>query len=368
MSLLLDEPPLVVQPSLVRALGLPEAVVLQQLHYWLQRATAQQGGCMWVYKTYDEWAYETGLTAKAARGALDRLRKADVVITATNPNDSRDRTLWWRIDHDRLPPGRPPAPRGSLPDREGSSAGVPSLLSEANGSTETTKTETTNRENTPVNLDSHEGEVSSSKLRLVTAGEAERLTSFKNGSDGSVGLVGGDAVMNGGSGGSCVSRAVRYRSKKVPPATVESAVRLLGVFTEVTGRKASPWTRAGEPSSDLKQVIGALLSRDAGEEDWERAVRNSAVAPPSFVEGPLKQLGHVFGEKAAGWALANEGVPAAESPRDRALREKQEVADVDRAAMQRVRRKFDAAEKRKAERDVVEVGSVNGMRELRDGR
>ena len=34
--LLIDEYPLVVQPSLAALVGINEAIILQQIHYWLQ--------------------------------------------------------------------------------------------------------------------------------------------------------------------------------------------------------------------------------------------------------------------------------------------------------------------------------------------
>jgi hypothetical protein len=113
VTLLLDESPVFVQPSLVRRLGLLEAAIVQQLHYWSQRATRTHEGHVYVYKTYQDWSDEIGVSAKAARGAMDRLRKEGVVVGIQNPTDARDRTLWWRIDHDVLESGAPNAPEGS---------------------------------------------------------------------------------------------------------------------------------------------------------------------------------------------------------------------------------------------------------------
>lgn len=134
-NLVLDEYPIVIQASLVRRLGIAEAALVQQLHYWSGRATRTHDGHTWVYKTYADWSQEIGLSTKACRGALDKLRRAGVVIAVENPTDARDHTLWWRIDYDVLGEGSQSAPQGSPTAREGiSRAGVP-------GSTETTSTE-----------------------------------------------------------------------------------------------------------------------------------------------------------------------------------------------------------------------------------
>jgi hypothetical protein len=121
-DLLLNEPPLIVFPSLVRRLGLVEAALVQQLHYWSQRATRTHDGFVWVYKTYQDWSDEIGVSAKAARGALDRLRRDGLVVAIQNPTDLRDRTLWWRVDHDVLESGAPSDPGGGQTDPGGAPA------------------------------------------------------------------------------------------------------------------------------------------------------------------------------------------------------------------------------------------------------
>jgi hypothetical protein len=124
-NLLLDERPVVVQPSLVRLYGIAAAAILQQLHYWSKRSTNLHDGHAWVYKTYQDWSDETGMSPKAVRGALDRLRSEHVVVDIESPTDPRDRTRWWRIDRDALTAstegGRPSAPEGRPSAPEASS-------------------------------------------------------------------------------------------------------------------------------------------------------------------------------------------------------------------------------------------------------
>jgi hypothetical protein len=141
VTLLLDEPPVLVQPSLVRRLGLLEAAIVQQLHYWSARATRSHDGHAYVYKTYQDWSAEIGVSAKQARGALDRLRKDGVAVAIQNPTDPRDRTLWWRIDHAVLESGGPSAPTGRSPSDE---EGVPSApAGSSNAGASEGRTETT---------------------------------------------------------------------------------------------------------------------------------------------------------------------------------------------------------------------------------
>ena len=53
-SLLLNEYPLIVLPSLAVKLGLNEAILLQQLHYWLQKTDFIKNNKKWVYYTYED--------------------------------------------------------------------------------------------------------------------------------------------------------------------------------------------------------------------------------------------------------------------------------------------------------------------------
>jgi DNA-binding Lrp family transcriptional regulator len=97
-ALLLDEPCLVIQPVLVRALGhVLDAAVLQQLHYWMQRAQSRHEGFTWVWKTYEEWSDEIGVTPKQVRTAIERL-EARGVVRSCQP-ESWNRRKWYRVDY-----------------------------------------------------------------------------------------------------------------------------------------------------------------------------------------------------------------------------------------------------------------------------
>lgn len=54
-TLLLQERPLIVLPQLACAVGLNEAIVLQQLHYWLVEGGTTHEGCRWAYNSYEQW-------------------------------------------------------------------------------------------------------------------------------------------------------------------------------------------------------------------------------------------------------------------------------------------------------------------------
>lgn len=56
-SLLINESPLQILPSLALRVGLGEAIILQQIHYWINPKFNKNlfEGRHWVYNTYDQW-------------------------------------------------------------------------------------------------------------------------------------------------------------------------------------------------------------------------------------------------------------------------------------------------------------------------
>ncbi len=119
-KLLINEPPLQVLPSLAVAIGLNEALFLQQLHYWLT-ATArykphyreyENVNRPWIYNTYhikkDE--KETGWQAnfpfwsvRTIKRIVSSLKEKELIIVTDKFNTaSSNRTLWYTIDYDKL--------------------------------------------------------------------------------------------------------------------------------------------------------------------------------------------------------------------------------------------------------------------------
>lgn len=99
--LLLDEPVLVVQRSLVRVLGGHDlALFLQQVHY---RSTVDcpDGGDCWAVMSNEEWMEEVVLSKRQLERVLRTLGRMGVLESRSGPG-SWDQTRWRRVDHDRL--------------------------------------------------------------------------------------------------------------------------------------------------------------------------------------------------------------------------------------------------------------------------
>ncbi|MEH7159381.1 hypothetical protein [Neobacillus drentensis] len=54
-KLLFQENPVMIIPSLAVKIGLNEAVILQQTHFWLTLSKHVIKGNRWVYNTYSDW-------------------------------------------------------------------------------------------------------------------------------------------------------------------------------------------------------------------------------------------------------------------------------------------------------------------------
>ncbi len=103
-KLLIDENPLVVLPSLAEAIGLSDAIFLQQLHYWLERSGHERDGRRWIYNTYADWARQfPWWNPGSIRRIIGRLRKRGIVLVTDVYNRSPiDKTLWYTLDYEAL--------------------------------------------------------------------------------------------------------------------------------------------------------------------------------------------------------------------------------------------------------------------------
>ncbi len=79
-------------------------LILSQLHYWTSddrngqtRLRMYRDSFWWLAKKYQDFAEETGLTARQVRSAVDRLREQGVIQTSTFRFDGL-RTLHLRFD------------------------------------------------------------------------------------------------------------------------------------------------------------------------------------------------------------------------------------------------------------------------------
>lgn len=100
---LVDEHPLLVLPSLATALGLNEALLLQQLHFMLQTSSHVHEGRRWVYNTYDQWQQVFPFwKPRMLRTILTDLEKLHLLLSRNFNKSPADRTKWYTIEYEQL--------------------------------------------------------------------------------------------------------------------------------------------------------------------------------------------------------------------------------------------------------------------------
>ena len=151
MSLLLKVKPLVISPVLACRIGLNEAIVLQQICYWLEDTTSgvDHDGRRWVYNTIDEWTEQFPFwSEKTVKRALSSLRGMGLIYVEQLKKTQHDRTNFYAINHaspllsdgDNLTPSK----RAIRPARKGQSVPMDKVnLNPSTGSTWAALTENT---------------------------------------------------------------------------------------------------------------------------------------------------------------------------------------------------------------------------------
>ncbi|MBK5146031.1 conserved phage C-terminal domain-containing protein [Budviciaceae bacterium BWR-B9] len=103
MSLLLNSRPIIVIPELAVKIGLPEAVLLQQVHYWLTDTTSgiDHDGRRWIYNTIDEWVEQFPFwSASTIKRAFAELKRLGIVFIEQLSSDPRDKTNFYSINYE----------------------------------------------------------------------------------------------------------------------------------------------------------------------------------------------------------------------------------------------------------------------------
>lgn len=158
MSLLLKVKPLVVSPELASRIGLNEAIVLQQICYWLEDTTSgvEYDGKRWVYNTIEEWTEQFPFwSEKTVKRALTSLKSRGLIYVEQLKKTQHDRTNYYAINHANplLTDGdkMTPSIRSNCPVRKGQSAPMDKVkMSPSIGSTWPDLTENTTENTTEI--------------------------------------------------------------------------------------------------------------------------------------------------------------------------------------------------------------------------
>jgi hypothetical protein len=108
-KLLIEENPLMLLPGLAREIGLHEAIIIQQLHYWIEhrgpdgrRYGALRDKMRWIRNTVSDWQKSNFcfLSESQIYRALKSLEDQELILSRKDLNKlGYDRTKWYTIDY-----------------------------------------------------------------------------------------------------------------------------------------------------------------------------------------------------------------------------------------------------------------------------
>jgi hypothetical protein len=102
-KLITDETPLVIPPSLAARIGLVEATILQQIHYYVQKSNNIIDGFRWVYNTYQQWQEQFPfLSLRSIRRAITNLEDLKLIRSERMEAKNWYQRKWYTVCYETL--------------------------------------------------------------------------------------------------------------------------------------------------------------------------------------------------------------------------------------------------------------------------
>lgn len=107
MSKLFGQKPLVLDKDLAKIIGLNEAIVIQQIHYWIEINKSKNINFYedkhWTYNTMMQWQEEFPFwSIETVKRTFKKLRDKNLILTGNFNKLKIDRTLWYTINYSEL--------------------------------------------------------------------------------------------------------------------------------------------------------------------------------------------------------------------------------------------------------------------------
>jgi len=107
-NLLIDDYPIIFQPKLGAFVGNDEAIVFQQIHFWIGVNKRQKinfhDGRTWVYNSYEKWQeqLEGCMSERTIRRIIKEFENKGFLIADNFNKMKMDKTKWYSIDYDKF--------------------------------------------------------------------------------------------------------------------------------------------------------------------------------------------------------------------------------------------------------------------------
>jgi len=105
MSWLHTKRPIVINADLATHVGLNEAIILQQLNYWIDATDSgvDHDGMRWIYNTQDRWREQFPFwSLDTVKRGFASLKKQGLIHIQQLAKQKHDRTNYYAIDHAKL--------------------------------------------------------------------------------------------------------------------------------------------------------------------------------------------------------------------------------------------------------------------------
>lgn len=106
---LMDEQPIVVDRGLARIIGFSEAVIITQLHQWIEynkkHKKNYEDGYYWTYGSMEKWHeeyFDILGSIKTLRRVFNRLEKKGYLIVSNYNKLKFDKTSWYRVNYEKI--------------------------------------------------------------------------------------------------------------------------------------------------------------------------------------------------------------------------------------------------------------------------
>ncbi|WP_414076480.1 DnaD domain protein [Staphylococcus aureus] len=102
-KLLIDDYPIQVLPKLAELIGLNEAIVLQQIHYWLNNSKHKYDGKTWIFNSYPEWQKQFPFWSLITiKRTIYSLEKQNLLLIGNYNKAKFDQTKWYTINYQTI--------------------------------------------------------------------------------------------------------------------------------------------------------------------------------------------------------------------------------------------------------------------------
>ena len=278
-----------VLPTLACILGVNEAIILQQIHYWLENVAKNQSrypeknrrnfqdGRWWTYQSIPEWHRTTFQfwSESTIKRTFLRLESMGLLITRQLARDRWDRTNWYAIDYERLNQlyaeyltAHPNEPCSGSDCTEGTDQLEPISLGQDDPMLNETPMMNQNKRGAAPPSSSEETELDELRRALneVTGMDSMLNRSLITKSAGSLAQAGYNAGMVRsafGKGGAWYSQDWRGKKGEVP--TVKNVIENIAVLSRQS-QSASNEAELDQKRDQVRQEIQAARKKRASDE------------------------------------------------------------------------------------------------------